>query len=179
MREAVAILDVDLGRDAYGASLIVVIQRQVAPAETEFHAHGGYPETASRSGTVTPRTSGDDAGESAHRVDEEGRNLACGALATGGAVVEQEVGCAVKHLAHGGPSDGGGDDIVGGGVFTLHAHLPHRASANGKKFRLPEIETIASSSIEKYRAVIRVCKHIGTQMVVIPFKPMTEIRNHA
>ena len=151
------------------------MKHQRTGADRQLDAQRRKPEATSGGGTPFPCVAGDDARQSAHGREGKRGQLAPQPFRAAAAVVEQEVGGAVQHFAECGAAYRGGDDVVGRGVFALHEELPHRAAADGKQLRLPEVVPVGASGVEEERAVVGVGEHVGAQVVVVPLETVFEI----
>ena len=173
--ETVAILNADAQGSACFCQFLVVLEHQHARTYRHGHVYWRKTESPPRRCPPLPCPPGDYACEAAHGGYDKCRQFAAEAFAPGRAVVEHEVGGAVKHFPYCRTSHRCGYDVVGRRVFTFHKHFPHCTAADGKQFGLPEVEAVGASGIVKQRPVVRVRKHVGAEVVVVPLKPMLEV----
>ena len=106
-----------------------------------------HPEAAAGSRALFPCLPCDYSREAAHR-----RNQKCGSFTSKPfpsfrAVVQYQIGCPIKHFSKRGSADWSGDNVVCGWIFAFHEKLPHGASSNGKKFRLPKVIAVGASCV--------------------------------
>ena len=150
---------------------------QIAPAECHRSVNGRLlvVMVAVVVAAHAPRVAADDAVQALNGVDNGCRRLTQESGEALGAVVKHRQAQAVRHFTNGHAAATGGNDVVDGRRLRLAQELPHQRAAQGVGCRLPEGQPVRACRIKVEVTVVRVCKHVGDEEVVVPHHAVGEV----
>ena len=153
---------------------LVTILKQTC-TERKLHGKLRYAEHPSRGRTHTPRVACKYTRKAPHRRYNERSGLTAEALRTLRAVIKYKIGSAVAYLTYAHTAYRSGYNVIGRRILAFHKQLPHGAPGDGKEPRAPVVVAIRACRIIVKAPVVRVQKHVGAELVVVPFEALLEI----